>query len=80
MNLDYASDLPMLTSQIKDMVNSGQLSLFAQKEEFDSLGTRYILRLSDNKYLLDKDGNIIIGLPDDKKYDETNPVMFKKSE
>lgn len=80
MNLDYASDLPMLTSQIKDMVNSGQLSLFAQKEDFDSLGTRYILRLSDNKYLLDKDGNIIIGLPDDKKYDETNPVMFKKSE
>lgn len=80
MNLDYTSDLPMLTSQIKDMVNSGQLSLFAQKEEFDSLGTRYILRLSDNKYLLDKDGNIIIGLPDDKKYDETNPVMFKKSE
>lgn len=80
MNLNYASDLPMLTTQIKDMVNSGQLSLFAQKEDFDSLGTRYILRLSDNKYLLDKDGNIIIGLPDDKKYDETNPVMFKKSE
>ena len=80
MNLNYASDLPMLTTQIKDMVNSGQLSLFAQKEGFDSLGTRYVLRLSDNKYLLDKDGNIIIGLPDDKKYDETNPVMFKKSE
>ena len=80
MNLNYVSDLPMLTTQIKDMVNSGQLSLFAQKEDFDSLGTRYILRLSDNKYLLDKDGNIIIGLPDDKKYDETNPVMFKKSE
>lgn len=76
--LNYNSDLTMLTPQIKDMINAGQLGLFAQKDGFDSLGTKYILRLSGNKYLLDKNGNAIIGLPDDKKYDETDPVIFKK--
>ncbi len=78
MILNYNSDLKMLTSQIKDMVNAGQLGLFAQKDGFDLLGTKYILRLSGNKYLLDENGNVIIGLPDDKQYDEKDPVMFKK--
>lgn len=78
MILNYSSDLPMLTTQIKDMINTGSLSLFAQKDNFDELGTKYILILSGNKYLLDKNGTAIIGLPDDKNYDEKDPVTFKK--